>query len=85
MKIKKIKNSNKHLMIKVGDDINEKKIDEKKEIDVIRYFEGGLYEKASKLNTTVLSEKITNLILHPDKTNTQKKLIYCLKNYLKGI
>ena len=69
----------------IGDEINEKKIDEKKEIDVIRYFEGGLYEKASKLNTTVLSEKITNLILHPDKTNTQKKLIYCLKNYLKGI
>jgi hypothetical protein len=69
----------------IGDEINEKKIDEKKDLDIKQYFEGGLYKKAYNLDTTVLSEKITNLILHPDKTNTQKKLIYCLKNYLKGI
>ena len=69
----------------IGDEIDEIKIDEKKDLDIKQYFEGGLYKKAYNLDTTVLSEKITNLILHPDKTNTQKKLIYCLKNYLKGI
>ena len=58
---------------------------EYKDEDIKQYFEGGLYKKAYNLDTTVLSEKITNLIFHPDKTNTQNKLIYCLKNYLKGI
>ena len=69
----------------LGDELDEKKIDEKKDIDIMQYFEGGLHEKAYQLNTNILSEKITNLILHPNKTFTQKKLIYCLKNHLKGI
>ena len=65
--------------------IQEKKIDEKKDINVMEYFEGDLYKTAYKLEYNTLNEKITNLILQPGKTNFQKKLISLLKNHLKGV
>ena len=65
--------------------IEEKKIDEKKDINVMEYFEGDLYKTAYKLDYNALNEKITNLILHPGKTNFQKKLISMLKKHLKGV
>ena len=63
----------------------DKKIDEKKDINIMEYFEGDLYKTAYKLEYSVLNEKITNLVLHPGKTNFQKKLISILKNHLKGV
>ena len=60
-------------------------IEEKKEIDFNQYFEGELYKTAYKLDTNVLNEQITNLILKPDKTPNQKKLIKLLKGHLKGV
>ena len=66
------------------DEKDEQKIDEKKEIDIKEYFEGDLYKTAYKLETNALSEKIANLVLHPGKTSTQKKIIKALKNHLKG-
>ena len=57
------------------DEKDEQKIDEKKEIDIKEYFEGDLYKTAYKLETNALSEKIANLVLHPGKTSTQKKII----------
>ena len=71
--------------LSIGDEINEKKVDEKKDLDILQYFDGELYKTAYKLNTTVLSEKLVNLILHPDKTRSQKKLISYLKEHLKGV
>ena len=71
--------------IDIYDEIEEKKVDEKKDIDILQYFEGELYKTAYKLNTDILSEKIVNLILHPEKTKTQKKLIKILKTHLKGV
>ena len=65
--------------------IQEKKIDEKKDINVMEYFEGDLYKTAYKLEYNTLNEKITNLILQPGKTNFQKKLISLLKIHLKGV
>ena len=65
--------------------IQEKKIDEKKDINVMEYFEGDLYKTAYKLEYNTLNEKITNLILQPGKTNFQKKLISLLKKHLKGV
>ena len=66
------------------DEKDEQKIDEKKEIDIKEYFEGDLYKTSYKLETNALSEKIANLVLHPGKTSTQKKIIKALKNHLKG-
>jgi len=43
-------------------------IEEKKEIDFNQYFEGELYKTSYRLDTNVLNEQITNLILKPDKT-----------------
>ena len=60
-------------------------IEEKKEIDFNQYFEGELYKTAYRLDTNVLNEQITNLILKPDKTPNQKKLIKLLKGHLKGV
>ena len=51
----------------------------------MEYFEGDLYKTAYKLDYNALNEKITNLILHPGKTNFQKKLISMLKKHLKGV
>ena len=65
--------------------MKKKKIDEKKDINIMEYFEGDLYKTAYKLEYSVLNEKITNLVLHPGKTNFQKKLISILKNHLKGV
>ena len=60
-------------------------IEEKKEIDFNQYFEGELYKTVYRLDTNVLNEQITNLILKPDKTQTQKKLIKLLKAHLEGV
>ena len=62
----------------------KKKLMKKNEMDIKEYFEGDLYKTAYKLETDTLSEKIANLVLHPGKTNTQKKLIKALQNHLKG-
>ena len=74
-----------NISLEIYGEIDEKKIDEKKKLDIEQYFEGELYKNAYKLNSNILSEKIVNLILHPDKTKTQKKLIYYLKKHLKGV
>ena len=74
-----------NISLEIYGEIDEKKIDEKKKLDIEQYFEGELYKYAYKLNSNILSEKIVNLILHPDKTKTQKKLIYYLKKHLKGV
>ena len=69
-------------------EINEEakdKIEEKKDIQILEYFEGDIYKTAYKLVPNILSNKITNLILQPGKTNNQKKLISCLKDHLKGV
>ena len=67
-------------------DVKENEIiSEKNPADIAQYFEGDLYETAYKLKPTVLHNEIANLILHPGKTNTQKKLIRYLKKQLKGI
>ena len=63
----------------------EPKIDEKKDVEIMKYFEGELYKKAYRLNSNVLNEKIVNLILHPGNTKTQKKILYCLEEHLKGV
>ena len=63
----------------------EPKIDEKKDVEIMKYFEGELYKKSYRLNSNVLNEKIVNLILHPGKTKTQKKIIYFLEDHLKGV
>ena len=39
----------------------------------------------NKLDTNVLNEQITNLILKPDKTQNKKKLIKLLKYHLEGV
>ena len=74
-----------NISLDISDIVEEKKIDEKKEIDFNQYFEGELYKTAYKLDTNVLNEQITNLILNPDKTPNQKKLIKLLKGHLKGV
>ena len=79
------KNDIANASLEIYEEIEEKKIDEKNKLDIEQYFEGELYKNAYKLNSNILSEKIVNLILHPDKTKTQKKLIYYLKKHLKGV
>ena len=79
------KNDIANASLEIYEEIEEKKIDEKKKLDIEQYFEGELYKNAYKLNSNILSEKIVNLILHPDKTKNQKKLIYYLKKHLKGV
>ena len=74
-----------NISLDISDIVEEKKIDEKKEIDFNQYFEGELYKTAYKLDTNVLNEQITNLILKPDKTPNQKKLIKLLKAHLEGV
>ena len=75
-----------NISLDISDMVEEKKIDEKKEIDFNQYFEGELYKTAYRLDTNVLNEQITNLILKPDKTQTQKKLlIKLLKAHLEGV
>ena len=68
----------------IYDEKEEKRVDEKKEIEIMQYFEGDLYKTAYNLESNVLSEKIANLVLKPGKTSIQKKLIKSLKNHLKG-
>ena len=68
----------------IYDEKEEKRVNEKNEIEIMEYFEGDLYETANKLESNVLSEKIANIVLKPGKTSIQKKLIKSLKHHLKG-
>ena len=85
IKINPLNDIDTNLSFEIYDEREEKKVDEKKEIEIQHYFKGDLYKTAYKLDSNILSEKIVNLILHPGNTNIQKKLICLLKNHLKGV
>ena len=82
---KKMNDVETNISLDISNIVEGKKIDEKKEIDFNKYFEGELYKTAYRLDTNVLNEQITNLILKPDKTQNQKKLIKLLKYHLEGV
>ena len=71
------------------DDIEQKKIEEKMNMDPIEilkeYVEDETYRTAYKLNPVILTKKIGKLLQKQDKTDTETKLISYLKKQLKGI
>ena len=71
------------------DDIEQKKIEEKMNMDPIQilkeYVEDETYRTAYKLNPVILTKKIGKLLQKQDKTDTETKLISYLKKQLKGI
>ena len=67
---------------KIGEKMD--KIEEKPDLQMWQYWEGGeLYKAEYKLDSDKLSQDIEYLILNPEKTKKQNKLINLLKKHLK--
>ena len=70
----------------LGDDNKNKKKEKSADFEMIKYLkDDNIYKTAYIFDSNNLISKIEKLIIKPDKTDSQKKLIYFLKKHLNGV